>query len=86
MNELNSDTILEILVQETQMILPEHKEKVAPDAPLSSMGFDSITFMELLVSVERRFHIKLIELGMTREDMQTLKTLAHVIHRAGAQA
>ena len=75
------DEIVKILVRETEIIFAGQPVKISPDAPLASLGFDSMSFVELLVSIEKNFKVKLIEVGMRREDLKTLETLARCIHR-----
>lgn len=73
--------ILEFLIRETGIILSGRTEKISGDAPLPSLGFDSLSFVELLVSIERKFNLKLIETGISPEDVQTLGALARCIQR-----
>lgn len=70
--------ILEFLVCEAGVILAGGKE-ISGDTPLASLGFDSLSFVELLISIEKKYKIKLIEVGLKPEDMQTLGTLARRI-------
>ena len=73
--------ILEFLVRETGIILSLPEGGVSHNAPLASLGFDSLSFVELLISIEKKFNIKLIEIGMKPEDMLSLETLAQCIQR-----
>ena len=73
--------ILEFLVQETGIILSGKGKTVSGDTSLASLGFDSLSFVELLISIEKKFKRKLIEVGVKSEDMKTLGTLAARIHQ-----
>ena len=75
------DDIVAILTRETGIILSGHSEKIMPDLPLASLGFDSLRFVELLVSVERHFGVKLMERGLSPDDLKTLNTLARRIQQ-----
>ena len=75
--------ILEFLVRETGIILSGRKNEISGETPLASLGFDSMSFVELLISIEKKFNIKLIEIGLPPDDMKTLGTLARCIHRVG---
>ncbi len=75
------DPIIQTLVRETEIIFTGHSVKITPDAPLAALGFDSMSFVELLVAVERHYGVKLMELGMSPEDLKSLETLARRIHQ-----
>ncbi len=70
-------SILEFLVLETGIILSGKGKDISGDTSLASFGFDSLSFVELLISIEKKFKIKLIEIGLQPVDMKTLATLAH---------
>ena len=75
--------ILDFLLRETSVILPEAKHVPAADEDLAALGYDSMSFIELLLSIERKYGIKLIEAGLEPEDMKSLRTLAFRIEKAG---
>ena len=83
MNAKGVEQILEVLIRETGIILSRPREEVSAEAPLAELGYDSMSFIELLLSVEREFGVKLIEAEMRPEDMETLERLARRIHQAG---
>lgn len=72
-----------ILSQEIATILSVDSSKVIPDTPLHEMGIDSLSFVELLVFIEKTFNIKLMESGLTREDFRTIRSLASSIQSSG---
>jgi acyl carrier protein len=43
------------------------------------MGVDSLGFVELLVVIEKKFKIKLMESGLTRSDFRTIRSLSEKI-------
>jgi acyl carrier protein len=49
------ETLQDILVREHKLA----PEQLLPDAPLSSLGIDSLAMIELMFQVEDRFHITL---------------------------
>ncbi len=65
-----------ILAQEIATILSVDPSTVIKDVPLHEMGVDSLSFVELLVFIEKKFNIKLMESGLTREDFRTVRSLA----------
>lgn len=70
-----------ILSQEIATILSIDSSKVIPDTPLHEMGIDSLSFVELLVFIEKTFNIKLMESGLTSENFRTVRSLASSISR-----
>jgi len=64
------------LVEEIATILCMDPAAVKTDAPLPSLGLDSMGFVELLVVIEKAFNLRLIESGLTREDFETVHALA----------
>ena len=64
------------LVQEIATILCVDPATIRRDAPLPSLGLDSMGFVEMLVFVEKAFGLRLMESGLTREDFQTIHALA----------
>lgn len=73
--------ILDVLIRETATILSIEPSGISPDAPLPSLGFDSLRFVELLVAIEANFDVNLIEMGIQPEDVRTLRTVAECIDR-----
>ena len=73
--------IEKILISEVAGILAVNDDDVGVDVPLHDLGIDSLGFVELLVAVEKRFELKLIETGLTREDFETIRSLSQCILR-----
>jgi acyl carrier protein len=73
--------ITDTLVREAEIILSDQTEKISSEATLADLGFDSMSFIELLVSIEKKFDVKLIEIGMQPADIKTLEALAHYIYQ-----
>ena len=46
------------------------------DSPFQSLGMNSLGFVELLVVIEKRFNLKLMETDLSRDDFQTIRSLA----------
>ena len=81
MGEKNLKKIENILAQQIAIILAVDLSKVILDTPLHEMGIDSLSFVELLVFIEKTFNLKLMESGLTREDFRTIHSLALSISR-----
>ena len=69
------------LVGQLAIILSCDAYSIRPEVPLHTLGVDSLTFVELLVFIEREFKIKLIESGMTKDDFRTIHSLARCISK-----
>ena len=76
MAEVSVREIEEILMTEVANILSIDRATVTADAPLHSLGMNSMAFVELLVVVENTFDLKLIETDLKKEDFQAISSLA----------
>jgi acyl carrier protein len=54
--------------------------EVTVDKPLHELGLDSMGFVELLVFVEKKFGLKLVDSGLARDNFRTVRILAASIH------
>lgn len=81
MEKKSEKDIEETLIREISTILSTDTSKIIPDAPLHTLGIDSLSFVELLVVIEKTFNLKLIESGLTRKDFQTIRSLASYISK-----
>jgi acyl carrier protein len=79
MSKLTTEAIEQKLRDEIAMVLARDSAAIEPDAPLHTLGMDSMSFVEILVFIEKTFNLKLIESGLTREDFQTVRALARRI-------
>lgn len=64
------------LIQEIAVILRADPATIQVDVLLPSLGLDSMGLVEILVWIEKNFGLRLIDSGMTREDFQTIRTMA----------
>jgi acyl carrier protein len=81
MNNMTIENIEERLIKEISIILSIDPSMIIPDTPLHSLGLDSLRFVELLVFIEKKFNLNLMESGLTREDFQTIRSLATCINK-----
>ncbi len=70
----------EKLIKQIASMLSVDSQKIKPEVPLHALGVDSLSFVELLVFIEKEFKIKLMESGLTGEDFKTIHSLARRIH------
>lgn len=76
---MDAKDIEKILIEEAAAILSRDAAKIAPDELLNVLGIDSLGFVELLVFIEKRFNLKLIESGLDRKDFKSIRSLATCI-------
>jgi acyl carrier protein len=69
------------LIKQLCAILLTEPAKIRSDEPLHKLGVDSLSFVELLVFIEKEFNIKLMESGLNKEDFKTVHSLASSIQR-----
>ena len=74
------------LIEEISAILSKEPASIQADVPLHNLGIDSMSFVELLVFIEKAFHLRLIDSGLAREDFETIRSLARCICRKSVQS
>ncbi len=73
-------TIKTKLIDEVSIITGINVEEIHSDVELNSLGIDSMSFVEILVFIEKEFSIKLMETTLTKEDFKTIEKLATSVH------
>jgi len=68
--------IEKMLREEVGRILSVDQAGVSVDTSFASLGMSSLAFVELLVVIEKTFAVKLIETDLSRDDFQSITTLA----------
>lgn len=76
MDKESYKVVEEALIQEVAAILSRDADTIDPEIALHEMGIDSLGFVELLVIMEKRFNIKLMESGLTKNDFKTIRSLS----------
>lgn len=77
---LDTKHVEDKLISQIAAILAVDRKKIKPEVPLHSLGVDSLSFVELLVFIEKEFKIKLMESGLQAEDFKTISSLARRIN------
>jgi acyl carrier protein len=54
--------------------------QVGEDVPLHELGLDSMGFVGLLVFIEKKFDLKLVDSGLSRDNFRTVRVLANNIY------
>ncbi len=55
--------------------------EVTPTTPLEQLGLDSFSLIEIILFVERQYHLQLPDEALTQENIFSSETLANYIHR-----
>ena len=70
------------LKHEAALILRMKESEVNENASLDELGINSMAFVELLIAIENKFGVQLIQAGITKADLSSLKTFAQRIEQA----
>ncbi len=76
---LSLETIEARLCTEIQILFALERGCAQPETTLQSLGMDSLRLVSLLIAVEKAFGINLMEAGLKREDLQTVRSLAAAV-------
>ncbi len=71
-----------ILIQGISSIKNLEVSEISPERPFHDMGIDSLGFVELLVFIEKSFKLELIASDLTKQDFETVHSLALFISRS----
>lgn len=82
MDKKPTSEIRSLLIEELETILARDLSKDDAGKPLRELGVDSLSLVELFVSIEKLFGVKLMESGMTKDDFQSIDALASAISNA----
>jgi acyl carrier protein len=74
-------SIQQDLIQRIADILSEEPATIDPEAPLHTLGLDSMRMVEVIVFVEKRFGVDLMDSGLRREDVASVAALARTVER-----
>ncbi len=78
---LDTKTVEKKLICQIAAILAVDSKKIKPEVPLQALGVDSLSFVELLVFIEKEFKIQLLSSGLQTEDFKTISSLAKRISK-----
>lgn len=77
--QLSLQTIEDRLCTEIQVLFALEPGGIQPETTLQSLGVDSLRLVSLLIAVEKTFGINLMESGLKREALQSVRSLAAAI-------
>lgn len=70
-----------LLVKEFGSVLRRELTEDDAETPLRDLGVDSLSMVELFVLVEREFGLRLMEMGLGKDDLKSLSALAAALSR-----
>lgn len=73
--------IEEKLIQGIAAITNREASSIVTDKPFHDLGIDSLGFVEILVFIEKTFNAELIASDLTRDDFETVHSLALFLSR-----
>jgi acyl carrier protein len=74
-------SIQQDLIRRIADILSEEPATIDPEAPLHTLGLDSMRMVEVIVFVENQFGVDLMGSGLRREDVASVAALARTVER-----
>jgi len=75
------ETIQKELTQQIAGILSVESAAVDIEAPLHTLGLDSMRMVEIIVFVETRYGVDLMGSGLKQEDVASISALARTVER-----
>jgi len=81
MEKKKIEEIEEEISQRLASIMSCARSRIECDKPLHTLGVDSLSFVELLVFIEKEFDLKLMETTIDKEDFKTIHSLALCISK-----
>ncbi len=79
--KMNREEVEKKLISLITPMFPKLDFPVTPDTQLVDMGFDSFGLVELFVGIEKNFKLQLMESGILKEDLASIKSLASFIDK-----
>jgi acyl carrier protein len=76
---LTADTVQKELCTAIDTLLAKDAGSVTPDTPLRGLGIDSLRFVSLMLTIERKFGVSLMKGGLRATDMQSVRALAALV-------
>jgi acyl carrier protein len=70
-----------ILIRGISSIKNLSPSEIVPERPFHDMGIDSLGFVEILVLIEKTFKLELIASDLTKQDFESIHSLASFINR-----
>jgi acyl carrier protein len=76
---MNIDNVVAPLREEIALVAGIAGDEVNIELSLTDNGVNSLGFVELMLAIEQQFGVKLMESGLSREDLASVTALAEKI-------
>jgi acyl carrier protein len=76
---LSLESIEQLLIGELASQTPG---KITPQSTLASLGVDSLKLVSLILIIEQKFGVNLMQVGMKPEDVESVASLAAAVKAA----
>ena len=76
---LTPEIVQRTLCSEIQTLLALNAGAVTPDTPLPSLGIDSLRFVSLMLAIEHKFGVNLMQGNIRSADMKTVRALSALV-------
>jgi acyl carrier protein len=73
---LTAESIETSLCREFETLMSLAPQSVNAETDLPSLGVDSIRFVSLILAIEQKFGVNLMQIGIKPDDLKTPRTLA----------
>ena len=81
MNDVSVDTISRELCSYIKSMIVDKRVDVEPATEFAKLGIDSLSLIELVLFIERKFNVTLPEEVLLPENFKSAETLAKCTHR-----
>lgn len=76
---LTPEIVQQALCSELQTLLALNPGAVTPDTPLQSLDLDSLRFVSLMLAIEHKFGVNLMQGNIRSSDMKTVRALSALV-------
>lgn len=70
------------LTSEIATILAKDEDEVTPNTPLESLGIDSIRLIEVLIFIEKKYGLRMMDSGLKADSLRDAASLADAVSKA----
>ena len=81
---MNAQKIQAELAEQVAGILSKSPLSIDPNAPLHTLGLDSMRMVEIILFIEKQYGVDLMASGLKREDVASIAALTRTVERRQA--
>ena len=80
MEKLTDKDIEQELLKGISAIVSRDNLDITPETSMVALGIDSLKLVEIFVFIEKNFNLQLLESGIAKQDLESIKSLASYVH------